>query len=624
MIGIGIDAVDVARFRVALARTPRLAARLFTDGELGSVARSADPVPRLAARFAAKEAVMKALGVGLGAFGLREVEVVRADSGRPSLLLSGAAAALAGRQRVATWHLSMTHDGRGGGGGPARPVIPVLTPEETRALDASAPESEAVLIERAGSAVARAALRRLGGGYGRRVVVVAGKGNNGADGRAAAARLRRRGVRVEVLDAAPGAAPASDGGPPAPARGAPLDAAPGAAPASAPPRLPPADLVIDAAYGTGFRGSYQAPDPSAAPVLAVDIPSGVDGLTGQAGPGAVAAAATVTFAALKPGLLLGAGAELAGEVELADIGLAAGARRMARAQVLEDHDVAAWLEAHARRREASKWDAAVWVVAGSPGMTGAARLCAGAAMRAGAGTVRLGIPGTGGSDVPLEVVGRPLPQENWDAEVLAELSAGRFHALVVGPGLGRSGATAGAVRRLVAGAPVPVVLDADGLHALGTDPEAAREVLAGRRHPTVLTPHDGEFARLAGRSGNAGGDRIGSVRDLAARTGAVVLRKGSLTTVSDPGGEVRLTVTGDSRLATAGTGDVLSGVLGAFLARGLDALEAAGAAAHVHGLAARLGWREGLVAGDVVELLPGALQQLSPPAGGASRREARW
>jgi NAD(P)H-hydrate epimerase len=139
-------------------------------------------------------------------------------------------------------------------------VIPVVTPAEMKAIDEAAPEPVDVLVERAGAAVARGALEMLGGAYGRRVVVVAGKGNNGADGRAAAVRLRQRGVRVEVVDAA-----------------------------GAPPALPRSDLVVDAAYGTGFRGEYHAPDPSGAPVLAVDIPSGVDGTTGEAGDDAVRA-----------------------------------------------------------------------------------------------------------------------------------------------------------------------------------------------------------------------------------------------------------------------------------------------------------------------------------------------
>ncbi|MDP1805211.1 MAG: NAD(P)H-hydrate epimerase, partial [Acidimicrobiales bacterium] len=195
-------------------------------------------------------------------------------------------------------------------------MIPVLTPEERRAVDRAAPEPEEVLVARAGGAVAREALSMLGGAYGRRVVVVAGKGNNGADGRVAADRLRRQGIRVEVVDAG-----------------------------DQPERLPDSDLVIDAAYGTGFRGDYTAPDPAGAPVLAVDIPSGIDGLTGEAQPGAVRATATITFAALKTGLLLGAGFQHAGRVSVADIGLDVSRSTIG---VVESADVAAWLPGRER------------------------------------------------------------------------------------------------------------------------------------------------------------------------------------------------------------------------------------------------------------------------------------
>ena len=171
-------------------------------------------------------------------------------------------------------------------------MIPIVTPEEMAAIDAAAPEPVDVLIERAGSAVARMARQMLGGTYGRRVNVIAGKGNNGNDGRAAARILDAAGVRVRMFDAA-----------------------------NCPPGLPDADLVIDAAYGTGFRGEWRAPRVGAAPVLAVDIPSGVNGLTGEASRGALPADRTVTFAALKPGLVLAAGRNLAGDVEVVDIGL---------------------------------------------------------------------------------------------------------------------------------------------------------------------------------------------------------------------------------------------------------------------------------------------------------------
>ena len=453
-------------------------------------------------------------------------------------------------------------------------MIPVVTPEEMGEIDRAAPEPTEALVARAGSATARAVIRVLGGAYGRRVVVVAGKGNNGADGRAAAGRLHRQGMRVSVVGAA-----------------------------DAPDRLPPCDLVIDAAYGTGFRGSYQAPDAGGAPVLAVDIPSGVNGLTGEAGEGAVRASRTVTFAALKPGLVLHPGAELAGEVEIADIGLDVSS---ARTGLVEAHDVAGWLPE--RPAETHKWRSALWVAAGSPGMTGAAHLCARAALRAGAGTVRLGIPGSDPDPGSLEVVGRATPAEGWDGFVLADSE--RAKALVVGPGLARTDVTRDAVRRLLAASPLPAVVDADGLYALGGRADAAG-ALARRSAPTVLTPHAGEFAHL--NDSPVGPDRLGAVRDLASTVGATVLLKGSTTVIAGPGGDdpVLLTTAGDSRLATAGSGDVLSGVIGALLAQGLAGPLAAAAGAFVHGRAAGLGWRRGLVAGDLLDLLPAALAQLA-------------
>jgi ADP-dependent NAD(P)H-hydrate dehydratase / NAD(P)H-hydrate epimerase len=447
-------------------------------------------------------------------------------------------------------------------------VIPVLTPEEMAAVDAAAPEPVEVLIERAGAAVAREAMDLLEGAYGRRVVVVAGKGNNGNDGRAAAVRLRRRGVRVAVVDAA-----------------------------GAPRRLPPCDLVIDAAYGTGFRGTWEPPDPGGAPVLAVDIPSGVDGRTSAAEGEVLSAERTVTFAALKPGLLFGRGPELAGDVRVADIGLDT---RGATTAVVEDGDVAGWLPR--RPRETHKWQAAVWVVAGSPGMAGAAALAARGAQRVGAGYVRLSTPGGDvGEGAPLEAVGTPLPAAGWAAEVLEGVE--RFAAVVVGPGLGREQGTATEVRRLVAECPVPILVDGDGLSALGG------RVADVVDRTTVLTPHDGEFARLSGVP--PGSDRIAAATGLAQGAGCFVLLKGSTTTVAAPDAGVLLATAGDPRLATAGTGDVLSGAIGGLLAQGLDPGRAAAAGAHLHGRAARLGPPRGLVAGDLPDLLPAALAALA-------------
>jgi ADP-dependent NAD(P)H-hydrate dehydratase / NAD(P)H-hydrate epimerase len=472
-------------------------------------------------------------------------------------------------------------------------VIPVVTPEQMAGVDARAAEPVEVLIGRAGAAVAAAARRRLGGTYGTRIVVVAGKGNNGADGRAAALLLRRQGASVAVLEAAD---------------------------LGAGERLPPADLVIDAAYGTGLRGPYRAPDPAGAPVLAVDIPSGVSGLTGEvgrdgAGTGhAVAAEATVTFAALKPGLLLGEGPERCGALEVVDIGLGSLVAEVADTWLVTDADVIAGLPR--RAREAHKWQSALRVVAGSPGMTGAAWLVSSAAMRAGAGYVRLGVPGTEAGDTglpPGEIVVTSLPAEEWVDVVLSDLN--RFAALVVGPGLGGSGQGPGGVRgassavgRLVRSAPVPVVIDADGLNALESL-DALAEVTNERDRPTVITPHEGEYARLAG--GPPGPDRVTAVRDAARRSGAVVLLKGSTTIVAEPSGRVLVVTAGSSRLATAGTGDVLSGVIGAFLARDLEGAEAAAFGAHVHGRAAAAGRAEGLVATDLPELVSAWLSRAS-------------
>ena len=442
---------------------------------------------------------------------------------------------------------------------------PVVTPAEMKAIDEAATEPVEVLIDRAGAAVARAALEMLGGAYGRRVVVVAGKGNNGADGRAAAARLARRGVRVEVVDVS-----------------------------DRPDRVGDVDLVIDAAFGTGFHGEYDAPDPGGAPVLAVDMPSGVNGLTGEAGDGAVRADRTVTLAAWKPGLLLHPGRGRTGSASLVDIGLDTSS---ATAWLVEERDVKEWLPAPSP--ESHKWKAGLYVLAGSPGMLGAAHLCARAAIRSGATTVRLGIPGVPPDPRFLEIVGRSVPATGWHTTVLEDSE--RTKALVVGPGLSRTEAAGDATRRLVAESPLPLVLDADGIYALGTA-EEARPILAGRSTGTVLTPHDGEFSRLSGSK--PGADRVEATRDLARRVRATVLLKGSTTVVAEPGGRVLISTAGDPRLATAGTGDVLTGIIGAFLALGLDPLRAAGAAAYVHGATARLGWRRGLVAGDLLDLLP--------------------
>ncbi|MCP3857079.1 MAG: NAD(P)H-hydrate dehydratase [Actinomycetia bacterium] len=448
-------------------------------------------------------------------------------------------------------------------------MIPIVTPEEMGAIDAAAPTPVEVLIERAGAAVARAALRLLGGGYGRRVVVVAGKGNNGADGRAAARWLGTRGVRCVVVDA--------------------LDL---------PPVLPASDLVIDAAFGTGFRGAWTPPEVGSTPVLAVDVPSGVDGLTGAVQE-ALPAVATVTFAASKPGLVLPHGRWLTGPVEVVDIGLDVS---RARAGLVTDDDVAGVLTP--RPVGAHKWQTACRILAGSPTMTGAAVLAARGALRAGAGFVQAARPGVDPGQPldpldPLEAVGLALPSQGWGPDALAGLE--RIKALLLGPGLGLGPDSVAAITEVVAEAEVPLVLDADGLTAVVGN----LDTVAARPQPTVLTPHDGEYARLMGHP--PGPDRLGAARELAVRAKAVALLKGPTTVVAEPNGDVAVVTAGDARLATAGTGDVLAGVIVALMARGLGAFDAAWAGAHVHGRAASLGPVEGLVAGDLPDLVPAAV-----------------
>jgi NAD(P)H-hydrate epimerase len=265
-----------------------------------------------------------------------------------------------------------------------------------------------------------------------------------------------------------------------------------------------------------------------------------------------------------------------------------------------DGDVARWWPTSGR--DIHKWKRACWVVAGSPGMTGAAVLSSRGAGRTGAGYVRLSMPGVSADPrVPAEVVVTGLPLVGWDRSVLDGLD--RFASVVVGPGLGREPATRDAVVALARACPAPLVIDGDGLRCLASDPQPF-----GPGRSVVLSPHDGEFTQLSGHP--PGADRIAAARALAGARHAVVLLKGPSTVVADPTGQVAVITSGDARLATAGSGDVLSGMIGALLAGGLAPFEAAAAAAHLHGRAAgRFGSSTGLVAGDLPDLVPAAVDE---------------
>ncbi len=450
-------------------------------------------------------------------------------------------------------------------------MIPVVTPREMARIDAAASVPTDALIERAGGAVANEAYHLLARLADRRpterpaVLVVAGSGNNGEDGRTAATLLTKRRVDCEVIAPADLAAPQTQ-------------------------RKLADDtyrLIIDAAYGTGLNRAWHPLAQPAAPVLAVDVPSGIEGLTGR-DLGSWRAELTVTFGALKGAHVFYPGAARCGEVRLDSIGLDvadAGARLLTDASA---HEHLPTIE-----RTAHKWQRAVRVVAGSAQYSGAGWLASAAALRAGAGAVVASCPGTEARDVerPVEVVGRSLSADDWAIEVLDGID--RFGALLIGPGLGREPSTLEQVRLLVANCPIPLVVDADGLAAIAERPEVMSE--RAQRHspgtPAVLTPHAGEWTELMGRTPDA--DLLAEVRSSATKFNATVLLKGPATVVAPPTaqGVAHIATAGNQRLATAGSGDVLSGVIASCVA-GLRAHQladpnyfgaAVASAAHWHG-----------------------------------------
>lgn len=506
------------------------------------------------------------------------------------------------------------------------PMRLVVTPEQMGAADRATIESgtpSLTLMERAGREVARAAVRVAGGAYGRRVVIVCGKGNNAGDGFVAARHLASWGAYpvVVLLDD------------PASLRG---DARANLVrlhgirtvrfeEAALRGELARASAAVDAIFGTGFRGAVEgaaataveAINGSGLPVVAVDIPSGVDGRTGGVAGPAVRAAVTVTMAALKVGLVLPPGSEHSGEVVVADIGIAE-ETVAAELRLVEEQDARRCFGM--RPRTAHKRSVGVaLVVAGSVGMSGAAALAAAAALRAGAGLVTVATPASVALEIDmtvLEATTLPLPEtgrgtvEASAVDVVLARAAG-VDAVALGPGLSTDLETVEFVRKLVLQLDRPLIVDADGLNALAGD----LELLAAREAPTLITPHPGELGRLLGRStAEVSADRLGAARQAAARSGAVVLLKGYRTVVAAPSGETVIVPAGGPALATGGTGDVLTGIAVALLAAGASPFVAAWTAAWIHGragdrLAERLGVRP-VVAGDLLTALPEVIRRL--------------
>jgi hydroxyethylthiazole kinase-like uncharacterized protein yjeF len=474
---------------------------------------------------------------------------------------------------------------------------------------------EGALMQRAAAGLASACTGLLGTAYGSRVAVLAGSGDNGGDALYAGARLAARGAVVTAIVAGSrvhqGGSAALRG-----AGGRLIEAAGQRAHAA----IAAADLIIDGLLGIGGRGGLREPAASLAVaaqrapgrVVAVDLPSGIDADTGEAAGTAIQADVTITFGIWKPGLLIDPGAAHAGVVELVDIGLKPYLGRPAVAAP-QAADIAAWLPRPSA--ESDKYRRGVLgIVAGSDRFTGAAPLAVGGAIRGGAGMVRLVSAENAAAVVRQhwpEAVITVTDAALTGAQVIED--AGRVQAWAAGPGMG-TGEESAELLRAVLATSLPVLVDADGITLLATH----RELLS-RRAPTLLTPHAGELARLLGADrADVEAHRLRFVTHAAAELGCTVLLKGSTTLIASPAAdqEVLVNPTGTSWLATAGSGDVLTGLTGSLLAQGLEPQEAAAAAAYLHGIAARLA-AEGAPIGssDIIGSLAAATRTVTQPPG---------
>ncbi|MEH0419123.1 NAD(P)H-hydrate dehydratase [Streptomyces sp. B21-083] len=467
---------------------------------------------------------------------------------------------------------------------------------------------EGALMQRAAAGLAVACGQLMGRVYGSRVVLLVGSGDNGGDALYAGARLARRGAGVTAVLLAP---ERTHAGGLAALRAAGGTVVSGSGDVEGAIRR--AHLVVDGIVGIGGRGGLRGDAvplaevvrESGVAVVAVDLPSGVDADSGEVPGAAIRADLTVTFGTHKPGLLIDPAREYAGTVRLVDIGLGEVLPGRAELEALQHADVARLLpvpgvESDKYRR------GVVGIAAGSARYPGAAVLAVAGALRGGAGAVRYVGPAADAviARFPEVLVSDQGPHK-----------AGRVQAWVVGPGAGDDAATVAEVLE----ADVAVLIDADGLRL------ADRDAVRGRTAPTLMTPHAGEAAALLGVGrGEVEGGRLSAVRELAARYGATVLLKGSTTLIADSeGGAVRVNATGTGWLATAGSGDVLSGLGGSLLAAGLSALDAGSVGAYLHGLAGRLA-AEGAPVGaqDVAEGVRMAWRDVRAAGDGRGRRGA--
>ncbi len=520
-------------------------------------------------------------------------------------------------------------------------MMKLATGAQMRAMDQSTYNDyglpSLVLMENAALRVVDEIIARFGPVRGKQVAVVCGKGNNGGDGLAIARHLHTRfGATVTVWFAAAPEALTGDaqanyemarkfGVPIVPLEGA----------AGVREALARADLIVDALLGTGIKGGVtgelaqviDAINNAHKPVIAVDVPSGVDADTGRVDGACVQAALTVTFALAKIGLWDFPGQDYVGEIVVADIGLPRGVMEASDIQVslTQAADVSRWLPPRAEGRDSNKGTfGTALLFAGSQGLIGAAVLCAEAAARAGAGLVTLAVPQDAQSAVMSRinpvVMTRGLPQTQHGAFATAALEpalalAERSRAAGIGPGLGgtHDDETRAFVRGFVSRCPIPLVIDADALNILSLEDDRGASLVKNRPAPTVLTPHPGEMGRLLGMDTQAvQARRRENVERAAHEFGCTMLLKGARTLIASPDGTLWMNATGNAGMASGGMGDTLTGMITALLACGLDVGEAAAAGAYLHGLAGDLvkgaqGGKAGLLATDIIETVPYAI-----------------
>lgn len=516
-----------------------------------------------------------------------------------------------------------------------------------RRVDARAVEAYGIpsltLMEAAGTAVAAALVEEIPDLSRRPVVIVCGKGNNGGDGLVVARHLTRLGILARVALIAPAFGLTGDVATNlarARADGVVVDEIDDGAWSRNPLAFDRQAIVVDALLGTGVNGgarglvarAIDAINASGGTVIAIDIPSGADADTGRLAGPTVRAHRTLTLCRPKPCLVLEPAASHAGPWRVLDIGVPEEA-------VAAEPNNLAWFDAEAaarlmpdRPRDAHKGTMGhLLAVAGSRGRSGAAVLLARAALRSGVGLVTVGTPR---STQPIVAAAQAeimtegfVESRGGGVGIMGHVAAlallAKCDALALGPGLGTERGTRVAVASLLAGRNTPAVLDADGINAFSADRRPRARLHAGR-HPLVVTPHPGEAARLLGSdTGEIQADRLGSARRIAEATAAVVVLKGSCSVVAHPDGRASFNASGNPGMATAGTGDALAGVVGALLARGVEAFDAARLGTYVHGaagdLAAERFGEDGMIAGDLIEGLPEVWRSLAKRRGGSRR-----